>query len=197
MPSEQLKKLLLQSVEHERGSVDIYQTALKCALRQDLKDDWTRRLAHTRERELMLTELCRKLAINPEEMTSGREINKYLGESLISAIQLAHESSPPADAQLIACECVTLAEHTAHSNWQLIEKCAQSSTGEQKHALSAAVGEAKDEVDEQLYRARGWERELWLQSLGAEAQLPPAEEREHLSNPIRAAHLESLRERPS
>lgn len=195
MASEQLKKLLLQMLEHERGSVDIYQTAIKCALRDDLKDEWTRHLAHTRQHELILTEACRKLALNPEQMTSGREVNKYLGESLISAMELAHETGSPDEAQLIACECVALAESTNHSNWQLLEQCAGTSTEEQKQVLSAAVGAAKDEVDEHCYRARGWERELWLQSLGIEAVLPPPEERAHVTSPIRAARVEHGRER--
>lgn len=194
MQSEQLKKLLLQSLEHERGSVDIYQTALKCALDSDLKDEWTRCLASTRERELMLTQLCRKLSINPEQMTPGREVNKYLGEALISAMQLAHESSSPDEAQLIACECVTLAETSGHSNWQLLEQCAHHSSEDRGALLSATVGEAKDAVDEHYYRALGWERELWLDSLGLDAVLPPPEEREQIRSPLAAGRVQRERE---
>lgn len=194
MERDQLKKLLLQTLEHERGSVDIYQTAIRCALREDLKDEWTRHLSHTRRHELILTEACRKLAINPEQMTSAREVTKYIGESLISAIQLAHEAGTLLEAQHIACECVALAATTSHSNWQLIDKCARNSTGEEQHVLSAAVGEVRDEVDDHYYRARGWERELWLQSLGIAAVLPPPEEEQTLTNPVSAAQLEHARE---
>jgi hypothetical protein len=201
MVSEQMKRLLWQTLEHERGSVDIYQTALKCAQRDDLKDEWTRCLAHIRHHELILTEACRKLSIHPELMTAGREATKYLGESLISAMEMVHESGEPHEAELMACECVALSETTSHSNWQLIEKCAHTSTGEQKQVLLAAVGEVKDEVDEHYYHARGWERELWLHSLGIEAVLPPPEEREHVISPIRAGQVEhgreSLDNRPS
>jgi hypothetical protein len=195
MEPKHVKALLLQTLEHERGSVDIYQTALKCALNADLKAEWARCLAQTRSRELILTQLCRELSMNPEQMTPGREIKKYLGESLTSAMELAHESASPQEAQLIACECVTLSETITHSNWQRIEHCARDSlVEEQKQPLSTAVGQIKDAVDQQYYRARGWEHELWLESLGAEAVLPPPEEREAVIDPIRAGQVEHGRE---
>lgn len=173
MEPEQVKELLLQSLEHERGSVDIYQTAIKCAQRDDLKAEWEQCIPHTRNRELLLTEVCRKLAINPEVMTCGREVSKYLGESLTSAMELAHGSGKPHTAQLIASECVSLAETTTHSNWQLIAQCARNSSENEKQVLAAAVGQVEDEVNEQYHRAQGWERELHLQSLGIAAVLPP------------------------
>jgi hypothetical protein len=40
MTSPQLKQLLLQSLEHERGGVLIYRTALECAMNPHLRDEW-------------------------------------------------------------------------------------------------------------------------------------------------------------
>ena len=40
MEQKQLKELLLQSLEHERGGVKVYQTAIKCAVNEDLKEEW-------------------------------------------------------------------------------------------------------------------------------------------------------------
>jgi rubrerythrin len=40
METKQVKELLLQSLEHEMGGVKIYETALKCALNEDLKEEW-------------------------------------------------------------------------------------------------------------------------------------------------------------
>jgi hypothetical protein len=197
MESEQVKELLLQSLEHERGSVDVYQTAVKCAQLDALKEDWTRCISDIRHRELLLTELCRKLSFNPEHMTCTREVTKYLGEALTSAMELAHESGKPHQAQLIAAECVTLCETTTHSNWHLIAQCGRESSGEQKQLLDAAVGEVEEEVDRQFYRAHGWERELHLQSLGIKAVLPPPEEREQVISPVRAARIQHRRERDS
>jgi hypothetical protein len=41
MISPQLKELLLQALEHERGGVLIYRTALECALNSELRDEWS------------------------------------------------------------------------------------------------------------------------------------------------------------
>ena len=40
MEQKVLKELLLQSLEHERGGVKVYETALKCAINDDLKEEW-------------------------------------------------------------------------------------------------------------------------------------------------------------
>ncbi len=44
MKQEQLNELLLQSLEHEKGGVLVYQTALECALNDDLREEWERYL---------------------------------------------------------------------------------------------------------------------------------------------------------
>lgn len=198
MEEEQVKELLLQSLEHERGSVDIYQTAIKCALRDDLKNEWQRCISHTRERELLLTDVCRRLSINPEQMTCGREVSKYLGEALTSAMQMAHESGELQTAQLVACECVTHAATTTHSNWQLLAQCARNSAEDDRHVLSTAVGQVEDEVHEHYDRAHGWQRELRLQSLGIAAVLPPPPpEREGLTTGRGAGQPEQRRQSAS
>ena len=57
MEQEQLKELLLQSLEHERGGVKIYTTALRCVINNDLKEEWTRYLSQTRNHVNILTEI--------------------------------------------------------------------------------------------------------------------------------------------
>src|SRR5687767_6544318 len=47
MEAKMVKELLLQSLEHEMGGVKIYQTALKCAINEDLKEEWERYLQET------------------------------------------------------------------------------------------------------------------------------------------------------
>jgi hypothetical protein len=53
----------------------------------------------------------------------------------------------------------------------------------------------EDDEDEHLYHSKGWCRELWLQSLGVKAILPPPEEREHVTTAIGAARAEQASER--
>ena len=47
MVPAQLKELLLQSLEHERGGVLVYQTALECVVNKDLRKEWAKYLEQT------------------------------------------------------------------------------------------------------------------------------------------------------
>jgi hypothetical protein len=59
--------------------------------------------------------------------------------------------------------------------------------------LKEAVGGVEDEEDEHLYHTKGWCRELWMESLGMRAVLPPPEERKHVKTAIGAARAEQER----
>jgi hypothetical protein len=48
MEQAQVKELLLQSLEHERGGIQVYENAIKCALNDDLKEEWEKYLEQTR-----------------------------------------------------------------------------------------------------------------------------------------------------
>jgi hypothetical protein len=96
---------------------------------------------------------------------------------------------PPA-AQLVACECVVLAETKDHLDWTLIGKCAEAIEGEVGEALKAAYDEVEDQEDEHLYHTKGWCRELWIESLGIAAVLPPPEEVRKVKTAIGAARAE-------
>ena len=41
MDREQMKELILQSLEHERGGVEVYETAVEAAVNDDLREEWT------------------------------------------------------------------------------------------------------------------------------------------------------------
>ena len=45
-----------------------------------------------------------------------------------------------------------------------------------RRLIHEAVQEVEDEKDKHLFRAAGWSRELWLQSLGLPAMVPPPED---------------------
>jgi len=60
-------------------------------------------------------------------------------------------------------------------------------------ALQAAHGEVEDEEDEHLYHTTGWTRELWIESLGLPAVLPPPEEVKDVKTAIGASRAEQAR----
>ena len=197
MNTVQMKELLLQSLEHEKGGVLVYETALKCVVNADLQQEWEGYLDQTREHVRILTDAMVTLQIDPYQETPGRQVVRYLGASLVQAMQMALTSGPKEAAELVACECVVNAETKDHADWELIGKCAEQLTGRQQQALKAAYDAIEDQEDEHLYHSKGWCRELWVQSLGLHAILPPPEEVEHVTTAKGAAeaaeHAESAR----
>ena len=51
---------------------------------------------------------------------------------------MALAASDPAAAELVACECVVLAETKDHADWELIGQCAKTLEGEEAQALQQA-----------------------------------------------------------
>ncbi len=193
METPQLKELLLQSLEHERGGVKIYETALKCAQNEDLREEWEKYLEQTRNHVRVLTDVCETLGLDPKERTPGAKILHDMGASLVAAMEEALQAGEPQAAQIVACECVVLAETKDHLDWELIGVAAKNLKAEEAKTLKEAYEEVEDEEDEHLYHTRGWCRELWLQSLGIKAVLPPPEEKRHVKTAIAAARTEKAR----
>ena len=54
MKREQLNELLYQALETEAGGVQVYETAIRCAVNEDLKEEWEKYLEQTRTHEHML-----------------------------------------------------------------------------------------------------------------------------------------------
>ena len=195
MSSNQIEELLLQSLEHEIGGTKVYQTAISCALNPDLKKEWVKYLAQTERHVAVLTKLCRAVGVNPEKETPGRAVVRHLGGALVAAMQMAREAGDRSAAQLVACECVVNAETKDHLDWQLLGKCADHLEGAKADAFKQAYDEIEDEEDEHLYHSKGWCRELWIESLGIAAVLPPPEERLNVKTAIGAAKAEQSAEK--
>jgi len=79
-------------------------------------------------------------------------------------------------AELVACECVVLAETTDRANWELLCECTPVLDSAAGSTLAEACAKVQDEEDEHLAHSAGWRRELWLKSLGLKAVIPPPEE---------------------
>lgn len=190
MNEKQMTELLLQSLEHEKGGVLLYETALKCVVNDDLREEWEKYLDETRNHEQVLTDVCTALDLDPALPSPGRTVVHKIGASLVAAMEEALAQGPREAAQLVACECVVLAETKDHLDWELIGKCADKLGGPKAKVLKQAYEEIEDQEDEHLYHSRGWCRELWIESLGMKAILPPPEERKDVKTAIGAARAE-------
>ena len=106
----QVNELLLQALETERGGIKVYTAAIQAALNEDLKKEWQEYLEETRTHEAVLTRVLGEIGLDTEAQSPGRAVVAYQGASLVAAIEMALATAEPAGAELVAAECVVLAE---------------------------------------------------------------------------------------
>ena len=186
-------ELLYQALETEKGGVQIYTTALRCALNKDLKEEWTKYLEQTKQHVQIVSDVLKGMNLDTEVETPGRKIVRHIGDSLVQAMEMALRGPDLAAAQIVAAECVTLAETKDHLNWGLIGELAKNSSDETAAVLKEAHDQVEPEEDEHLYHTSGWTRELWIEALGMPAVLPPPEEEQDVENAIEAAQAKKSR----
>lgn len=189
----QLHELLYQALETELGGEQVYKSAIQCAVNPDLKKEWTEYLEQTRTHQQVLANVFDQLGLDPSKQTPGRKVVAHLGESLVKAMQMADKAGDPVAAELVAGECVVLAETKDHMNWELLGHVAKHGKGPETDVLKAAVDAVEEDEDHHLYHTTGWTRELWIDSLGLTAVLPPPEEVKNVDTKIGAARAEKAR----
>ena len=195
MNEEKIHALLYEALEAELGGVQIYQTALRCVVNEELEEEWGAYLEQTEHHVEVLHEVFGTLGLDPETETPGRAIVRHLGESLVRAMEMALQAGDREAAQVVAAECVVLAETKDHLDWELIGMLGAKARGELGAALTEAYREVEDQEDEHLYHTAGWARELWIQGLGMPAVLPPPEEEKDVKTAIGAARAKQARAR--
>jgi len=193
MHHEQVHELLYQALETELGGIQVYQTALQCTVNAELKHEWQAYLEQTETHAQILREIFATLKLNPDQETPGRQVVRHIGQSLVTAMEMALHAGEREAAQLVAAECVVAAETKDHLNWELISEVAEALKGNAGKALHAAYQQVEDEEDEHLYHTTGWSRELWIASLGLPAVLPPPEEEKDVKTAIGAARAKQAR----
>jgi hypothetical protein len=191
---KQLHELLYQALETEMGGAEIYAQALKCVVNEDLQEEWREYLAQTKTHIKVLQNVFSELQLDPESDTPGRSVCRHIGESLVSAMKMAKESGDEKAAELVATECIVLAETKDHLNWELIGHCGKHGKGRDAAVVSRAHAEVEEDEDNHLYHTTGFCRELWIDSLGFPAVLPPPEERKNVKTAIGASRAEHARD---
>lgn len=194
MNDDQITELLYQALETEIGGQLVYEAAIACAVNTELQEEWAKYLEETRGHERILRETFARIDLDPEVETPGRAVIRFKGQALITSMEMALADAGPAAAQLVAAEGVVEAETKDHQNWELIGKVAKELDGERAAALADAHGQVEEEEDQHLYHTMGWARELWIESLGMPAVLPPPEEEKKVTTAIGAARAKGARE---
>jgi hypothetical protein len=188
-----LSNLLYEALETELGGVQIYTNAIRFAITPDLRSEWEGYLAETLHHVQVVRGLLKTAGLDPDAEVAPRYPVRLVGETLVQAIVKSTGGGDPAASQLVAAECVVLAETTAHANWEALSLLAQKLSGELGEALSAACNEVEAQEDRHLFHTKGWARELRAKSLGLPAELPPPEERQNVDSAIAAARAKAGR----
>jgi hypothetical protein len=194
LTKEQFTELLLEMLETEQGGVKVYETALKCVQNDELKEEWEKYLAETTEHVEVVTGLIEHFEGDLTLESPGRLVVRHIGQSLVKAMEMALKAGgPPEAAQLVATECVVHAETKDHLNWELLGEAARGLKGEDATVVKDALKAVEEQEDEHLYHSTGWCRELWIESLGLPAVLPPPEEEKDVKTAIGAARAKKAR----
>jgi rubrerythrin len=80
--TEQLNDLILQSLEHEMGGVKVYETAVQCAINDELKEEWEKYLDETRNHVRILRAKKSKIKRTSTSITPRDGAASY-GSSLL------------------------------------------------------------------------------------------------------------------
>lgn len=128
-----------------------------------LKQDWESARKRAREHEKILIQVCAELGIDPQTPTPARVQIEETAASLVGAMQAGIEAGDPTGAQLVACECVMVAEVEAQLTWEQLGKAAHDLTGPAADALQIVIGTADGEGD------KAWYRSLWRKVRGTKA----------------------------
>jgi ferritin-like metal-binding protein YciE len=194
MNDAQVTELLYQALETELGGVQVYRKAISCAVNDDLKAEWEKYLSETETHVEIVEQIFADMDLDTSVETPGRQVVRHKGEALLEAMDMASESGDEVAAQLVAAECVVDAETKDHANWELIGRIAEKATGDTKKVLMEAYEQVEEEEDMHLYHTMGWARELWIESLGMPAVLPPPEEEKKVTTAIGASRAEQARD---
>jgi rubrerythrin len=194
MKDSQVEELLYQALETELGGVEIYKTALRCATNTDLREEWKKYLEETENHVRIVKDVFSQLGLDESNENPGRSVVRHKGEALVKAMEMALQSGDKMAAQLVAAECVVEAETKDHANWELIGEVADEDKGDRKKVLTEAYEQVEEEEDEHLYHTMGWARELWMESLGMTAVLPPPEEQKKVKTAIGASRAAQARD---
>jgi rubrerythrin len=190
----QLHELLYQALETELGGIKVYRAAIGCARNEELRAEWEGYLEETENHRDILLNVLAELGLDPDASTPGRAVAAHIGQSLVKAMEMAKAEASAEVAQLVAGECVVHAETKDHLNWSLIGLLCEKGAGAELRPLRQAFEQVEEEENHHLFHSTGWTRELWIESLGLPAVLPPPEEVKHVETSIGASRAAQARD---
>src|SRR6185295_2463906 len=122
----------------EQGGIQVYTTAIRCAVNEELREEWEEYLEQTKHHEEILRDVFETMGLDVNAKTPGRLIVRTHGQTLVRLMEDALKAGDPAAAEIVAAECVCHAETKDHMNWELLGEVAKKLSGPQAKALKEA-----------------------------------------------------------
>ena len=91
--TEMLSNLLLEALETEKGGMLRYETAFRCVINIDLKNEWQKYLEQTRTHVETLTEVIEQMGFDVE--TLGQKVVRQVGQALVATKEIAIAEGEP------------------------------------------------------------------------------------------------------
>ena len=188
--------LIYQMLETERGGIQVYQTAIRCAQNDDLKEEWEKYLEQTQNHErILLRRLRRRSASTPSKETPGRKVvrthRRVPGEGHGDGPDRARRRRRSSWRRMRGAAPRPRTTSTGSSS----ASAPRSSTGRRSKALKEAHEEVEDQEDEHLYHTTGLgAASSGFSRSGMPAVLPPPEEEKDVKTAIGAARAKQARE---
>jgi hypothetical protein len=162
------------------GGVKVYETALKCVINEDLKEEWEKYHQETERHVQILHDVCAQLQIDPDKQTPGRKIVHDMGQSLVKAMEAALASGDKEQAQCTACDCVVLAETKDHANWEADRRGVQEGDRRRRQGAEGGLCRGRGPGGRAPLPLEGLDARARTRDAGLKAVLPPPEERKQV-----------------
>ena len=160
----------------------------------DLREEWEEYLEQTEQHVQVVKEMLAKVGIDEDEETEGRKIVKHLGEALVKTMTMAlagrRQEGGAARRRRGAWYLPRLKDH---ANWELIGEAGKKLEGRRGEGAAARRTTRSRTRRTSTLPHEGLERELWIESLGMKAVLPPPEEEKDVKTAIGAARAKQAR----
>ena len=102
-------RIFLRSDSNRSAAYRLHERGALCGERRP-EEEWKKYVEQTMRHEQILREVMGTLGMDAEKETPGRKVVRHIGESLVQAMVMAREEGEPETAQIVAAECVVLAE---------------------------------------------------------------------------------------
>lgn len=170
----QLERLLRQCLDNARAANLIYRIAIGCVRSNRLRDLWQNCLVAVEIQRRVCREVLMRLGLDAHDTSTGSVDSVDIVADLMGAMHAASTLSDAGNLELIAAEAVMLMEAKIQMNTEVIGHIAAYGSAAHLPQLRDACPVLLSlRPHQQMFHTREWVRELWLESIGFAALLPP------------------------